>query len=268
MKRNEKLKVKNFVWLAVSLLVMLALIGLSFFKQSRSSRDLVHTWEVKNRIGNLISSIKDAETGQRGYIITSETDYLAPYHTTITNYDRSLSELKELTITDSAQIKNIHRLDSLIRLKFSQLDKTIGITEAGNDSLVVERIKTDLGKIYMDDIRSVGKDMVEIEESELDLRIQKFKSWRTLSIILALLSTMLVIYCLVKIYREVYPVFNEIVETRKELHNASANLSETVAQLKRSQDEKATEIEEKTMIIEAQSLNIKQLKEELEKLKT
>tara|TARA_R110002049_G_scaffold302713_2_gene496079 strand:+ start:17887 stop:18690 length:804 start_codon:yes stop_codon:yes gene_type:complete len=267
MKTNQKLKIKNFVWLAVSLLIILALIGVSFFKQSRSSRDLVHTWEVKNTISNLISSIKDAETGQRGYIITSETDYLAPYHTTTTNYERKLNELKKLALVDSVQINNINKLDSLIQLKFKQLDNSISLTEAGNDSLVLQIIKTDLGKLYMDDIRSVGKDMSELEEEQLAIRIQKFKNWRTLSIILALASALLVIYCLVKIYREVYPVFSEIVETRKELHNASANLAETVAQLKLAQEEKSAELEEQTIMIDAQKLKIQQLEEELSKLK-
>tara|TARA_R110002049_G_scaffold242357_1_gene416185 strand:- start:26030 stop:26836 length:807 start_codon:yes stop_codon:yes gene_type:complete len=268
MKTNQKLKVKNFVWLAISLLIMLALIGISFFKQSRSSRDLVHTWEVKNTISNLISSIKDAETGQRGYVITSETDYLAPYHTTTTNYERNLNKLKELALVDSVQIKNINTLDSLIRLKFKQLDNSISLTEAGNDSLVIDIIKTDLGKKYMDDIRSVGKDMFELEEEQLDIRIQKFKNWRTLSIVLALISALLVIYCLIKIYREVYPVFTEIVETRKELHNASANLSETVSKLKKSEDDKLTELKEREIEINAQNLKIEQLQDELKKLKS
>ncbi len=267
MKAEKKLRVRNFVWLAIALLILLGLIGISFFKQSRSTRALTHTWEVKNVISNLISSIKDAETGQRGYVITSETDYLAPYHLALTQSDLGIENLKELTKEDTIQQENIKRIDKFINLKFNQLEENIDLVEEGNDMDVVALIKTDLGKKYMDSIRKVSVEMFEREEQQLENRIQNYKNWRLTSIILAILSALLVVYCLIKIYREVYPVFSEIIETRKELHNASANLAETINKLKESQNEKLEEIKEKDIKLQAQTIKIERLEEEVNSLK-
>ena len=267
MKAEKKLRVRNFVWLAVALLILLGLIGISFFKQSRSTRALTHTWEVKNVISNLISSIKDAETGQRGYVITSETDYLAPYHSAITQYDLSLENLKELTKEDSVHLVNVNRIDKFINLKFNQLEENIDLVEDVNDMDVVALIKTDLGKKYMDSIRKVSAEMFEREEQQLENRVQDYKNWRLTSIILAIASALLVVYCLIKIYREVYPVFSEIIETRKELHNASANLAETINKLKQSQNAKLEELKEKDVELQAHIVKIERLEEEINLLK-
>lgn len=263
--KKSKLKVTNFIWLAVALLVLLGLIGISFLKQSHSTKDLTKTWEIKSKISNLTSAVKDAETGQRGYIITSKTDYLVPYHSALTAYDKEYRELINLMKSDSLQQKRLNSIDSLISLKFFQLERNINIVETGNDSLVELKIKTDLGKLYMDGIRDLSYQLTKREEEKLDDNIRNYKNWRLTSIVLALLSALLVIYCLVKIYREVYPVFNEIVDTRKELHNTSANLAETIKKLKESEKENLKKLEEKSTEIKALKVKNKQLKDNKDK---
>lgn len=268
MKTSEKLRTRNFVWLAIALLGLLGLMAVSFLKQSRSTKAVTSTWEVKKAIADVINDIKDAETGERGYLITSETDYLAPYHSALTNYELNLKALKDLTAQDSVQQKSIVTLDSLTQLKFKELDILIDLSEEGKDSLVVAQIKTDRGKEYMDNIRLVRHQMLEHEENLLAERIQNFKNWRTTSIILAIIAAMLVVYSLIKIYRDVYPVFNKIIETRKELHNTSANLAETVEKLKQNEESQAEELEAKAIKLQAQKVKIDLLEKEIERIKS
>ena len=267
MSTSERLKIQNFIWLAVSLLVLLALIGLSFYKQSQSSNALLRTWEVKTLITDIISGMKDAETGQRGYVMTSETDYLAPYHNAVTSYEKQISKLKSLTGNDSVQLYNIKRIDSAITEKIYQLKKNIDLVENSQDSVAVERIKIKIGKSTMDDIRSIGKEIYAKQEEQLLQIEDDFDDWRALTIILAIISAAIIIYSILKIYREVYPVFNKMIETRQELQNASANLSETVNELEKAKAEGLNVLNEKEIIINAQKTKIKTLEKELERYK-
>lgn len=265
MKSNPKLKIGNFIWLAIALLVFLGLIGISFYKQSQSTKSLLQTWEVKTLITDLISAMKDAETGQRGFIMTSETDYLAPYHNAVSDYKKKIETLKVLVHQDSIQLHNVRVLDSTIAYKVNKLKENINLVENNKDSIAVERVKIKIGKSAMDEIRSIGDDIYLLEEKHSESRLENYKNWRTISIILALLSAGIVIFSIIKIYKEVYPVFNDIIETRRELQNASANLSETVNELEKSKEESIQLINEKDILIQTQKHKIENLETELKR---
>lgn len=264
---NPRLKIVNFVWLAISLLVFMGLIGVSYYKQSQSTKALLKTWEVKTLITDLISAMKDAETGQRGFIMTSETDYLAPYHNAVTGYKKKIENLKELVDQDSEQLENIEILDSTISFKINQLKENINLVENNKDSLAIERVKIKIGKSAMDEIRSIGDDIYLKEEEQLQLRTDQYRNWRRISIILALISAGIVIYSIIKIYREVYPVFNDIIQTRRELQNTSANLSETVNELEKAKEESLQLLNEKDILIQTQKHKIESLEKEIKQSK-
>src|SRR5437867_3887400 len=99
-------------------LMTLILIG---FASYRSTTELIdaaasrsHTYVVLQHLEGVLSILKDAETGQRGYIITGEERYLEPYHNVTRQTDQKIQELRRLTVDNAAQQRRLDTLEPLI----------------------------------------------------------------------------------------------------------------------------------------------------------
>src|SRR6202022_275972 len=90
-------------------------------------RWVTHTHEVLNGVENLLSLMKDAETGQRGYIITGQQSYLEPFNQATGKIHQQVSELRRLTADNPNQQEAIAALEPLIVSKLSELRQTIDL---------------------------------------------------------------------------------------------------------------------------------------------
>ena len=102
-------------------------IGITIFallnsKKFIASTSLVdHTNKVLNELGEILTTTVDAETGNRGFIITGDETYLEPFIDADKRVVDHLSKVKELTIDNPIQQSNIEELDKQIKIRFSQL---------------------------------------------------------------------------------------------------------------------------------------------------
>src|ERR1039457_1306640 len=103
---------------ALLLIVILGLLPERSFNRARDAEQLVtHTLRVINASGALLSIIEDAETGERGYLLTGEDRYLQPYQSALSSYRQATRNLRQLTVTDSVQQARIDRLDRMVETK-------------------------------------------------------------------------------------------------------------------------------------------------------
>src|SRR3954464_2783648 len=79
-----------------------------------NERWVTHTHEVLNELEGTLSALKDAETGERGYLINVDESYLAPYKTGIVEVQEHLGSLRALTADNARQQRRIATLDPLI----------------------------------------------------------------------------------------------------------------------------------------------------------
>lgn len=109
--------------------------------------------EAKLGLELLISRIKDAETGQRGFLLTRDEKYLEPYELGSMGYqvdvDRVWTRLSELKVNGS----EVNRLRDQIDQKYDELLETIKLTKQGKQEEALAIVKSDQGKQLMDDIR-------------------------------------------------------------------------------------------------------------------
>src|ERR1019366_6835793 len=124
-----------------------------------------HTHQVLENLDQLLSTLKDAETGQRGYIITGEDSYLDPYNAAIAQSDQILNKVKELTSDNLKQQSKIDALEPLIKDKFAELKETIDLRKDPAKGFEAARqiVMTDKGKEVMDNIRKVIGEMEDEE---------------------------------------------------------------------------------------------------------
>lgn len=177
-----------------ALIISSAASYISIGKLVDSEAWVEHTSEVIQGLDNIISRIKDAETGQRGYLLTGESVFLDPYKGSkddvLTYFDR----VQLLTADNPEQQKDFPELEKLINDKFKFIDKTIADKKRG----IPPTISTLLaGKKIMDQIRSR---IVTMEQREQKLMISRtsdmdlFANYTPILIVFASIIALIITY--------------------------------------------------------------------------
>jgi methyl-accepting chemotaxis protein len=141
-----------------------------------TSHSVTHTHEVVERIATLLSLLKDAETGQRGYVITGQDSYLEPYNNAIAGVPTAMSQLRELTAASASQQKRLDAIEPLIAAKFAELKRTVDTRRSSGFEPTAKIVLTGEGKTYMDDIRTLMGQMKTEEEEVLKQRAQEVEA--------------------------------------------------------------------------------------------
>jgi methyl-accepting chemotaxis protein len=131
-----------------------------------SAAEVAHTHLVKESLAGLLSSFKDAETGQRGFILTGDESYLEPYTDALTKIDADVRKVRELTADNPAQQARISALGAPVQGKLQELARTIAIDRQNGQRAAITEVVSNRGKIFMDDIRRIVAEM-DAEESRL-----------------------------------------------------------------------------------------------------
>jgi methyl-accepting chemotaxis protein len=161
-------------------LVMLVTVGAvsydSTTKLIESAGWVQHTHEVVTGLDQVLSGMKDAETGQRGYVITGEGRYLEPYQGARDRVDHQLKHVRELTADNPIQQQRLTTLEPLVAGKFAELQETIDLRRTQGFEAAAKVVLTDKGKSVMDSIRSLVGEMKEEESGLLAIRSAEEKT--------------------------------------------------------------------------------------------
>jgi signal transduction histidine kinase/CheY-like chemotaxis protein/CHASE3 domain sensor protein len=112
---------------------------------------VVHTYKVIDRLQDILNDAQEAETGQRGYIITRQDNFLAPYHDGMGKARRDLDQFRTLTVDNPVQQKRAGLLSSLVADRFRALDTTLATARPPVSPDVLAAM--DQGKAKMDALR-------------------------------------------------------------------------------------------------------------------
>jgi methyl-accepting chemotaxis protein len=151
------------------LLILTVVGGISYrntVKFIDDSEWVAHTHRVVESLGTLVCLMTDAETGQRGYLLTGRDTYLEPYQRAISNIQKELGELRGLTADNPLQQSHLDQMNQLVNQKLSELQQTIDLRKTKGIDAALELVNGDKGKLVMDDIRKLITDM-KAEESKL-----------------------------------------------------------------------------------------------------
>ena len=138
---------------------------------------VTHSHDIERELVNLLSQVKDAEAGQRGYLYTNNPEYLQPYKDAKTALDSTYARLAELTNDDSRQRTELGEIHALLDQKLSEMDETVGYQRSGEVAKAKALVETNAGFHLMSQIRS-AVDKLNTEQS-LALRDQQLKVRRS-----------------------------------------------------------------------------------------
>jgi PAS domain S-box-containing protein len=156
-----------------SALLVLALSALAYqgVQRSRESTRMVeHTHEVINLLEITLSDLRDAETGQRGYLLTGEEPYLEPHTSGTRRFSRDLEALRALTADDPRQQRRIAELLEVGTAKLAVMDETIRLRRERGEEAALAVVRTGRGKALMDRVRAIVAEMRAEEERLLARR--------------------------------------------------------------------------------------------------
>jgi methyl-accepting chemotaxis protein len=171
----------------LSALTLILIVALSYFNTNRliDNDSLVeHTYNVRYRLTDLISDLINGETGVRGYVITGEDAYLAPYNDALKTLSSTLNRLRELTADNPHQQQRWAQLSPLIELKLSQFKEHIDTRRNSGFDAAIKLILTNTSKATMDKIRALIGDADKEEASLLEARSAEAKASSSLTIMI------------------------------------------------------------------------------------
>lgn len=148
----------------------------------RSARQMAHQRLVITRLDEFLSTTKDVETGQRGYLLTGEEPYLEPYKQGVTRVQLDLSALQELAKVGDLRLSDVDMLRQLTEKKLVELDRTMRLRREGGLEAALPQVRTGLGREFMEDIRSQIARMRTQAERELDVATSladRTRVWRS-----------------------------------------------------------------------------------------
>jgi methyl-accepting chemotaxis protein len=157
--------------LCAALFIVLATVGYRTTSTSLEQAGWVdHTHQVLTDLSKLTSSLQDAETGQRGYIITGLEDFLEPYKSGLMQEDEYRRELVKLTADNPNQQRRLEALEPLIKERLALLHQGIELRRTNNVEAAQQFISEGVSKKVMDEVRKVIKAMKDEEETLLKKR--------------------------------------------------------------------------------------------------
>jgi signal transduction histidine kinase len=223
------------------LLLIGFLISLFFLAAAGQARLEAATERVRNSqlrqqyLSEYLSLITGAESGQRGYLLTGDRAYLAPYYDARQHLGTALDRLHGAYGVDGAQADRSGDLRTLTGKKMSELADTVALFDKGGFGSSLELVRTDSGKKAMDDILGIVGAMRAQEAADLEAAASLERSDLTWSRLFTITGAVLNIGLVLLAMRLVYG------DMRRRTLQAS-QLRDQKAELERQVDERTLEL--------------------------
>jgi PAS domain S-box-containing protein len=163
--------------IAVGIAVVLAMLMINALISYRATRRLItnnqwvtHTHEVLAELETTLSLAKDAETGQRGYVITGKESYLEPYEAALGQIDGHLQRLDQLTADNPDQQARLPALKQLVTERLDFLRRGVELKRGGDGEKLRQHFAAGRGKARMDALRALVAEMIDEENALLKIR--------------------------------------------------------------------------------------------------
>ncbi len=179
--------------------LLLANAGVSYWTTIRLVEDdrlVAHTRQVLETLDAVRAAITEAETGQRGYLITDQSNYLRTYETARADVRLQLAKVRDLTADNPEEQARVARLGSLIADRLERLQRNVTLRREKGFEAVQPIVGTDQGQQLMDQIRQSIDEMHEAEDQLLGRRTSQSTRTQYLKIATNVVGTSLGIVAL------------------------------------------------------------------------
>ena len=178
--------------LALASLALLILVGvlaaLMVERLNSASGWATHSLQVETKITELLSETQDLKIGERGYVLTGEDSFLAPYRAAVARIPASLDELRQLVADNPGQIRRVERIRLAISEVMAESARPVELARKGDTAGAVAIIKSGRGLQVMNDFRAAFDDVRQAENDLLGVRLTAEARARSLMLALVIAS--------------------------------------------------------------------------------
>jgi signal transduction histidine kinase len=228
---NLSIRQKIITAFAIPLLMMMLVSTLLYManeKQLETAKWVEHTQRVISKGHELLKLLIDMETGERGYLITGNEQFLEPFNTAAQVWTTKLEDLKQLVSDNPEQVERLTKIDYLQKKWLVQAaNKEIKARSKVNNSnlvtmnVVIELVEAQTGKAIIDQVRQIKADFITVEENLILQRQEaanKAIEINKLTVVVGFTSTLvLAIFLSLYITTHIVKNLNKLVTTTKRI---------------------------------------------------
>jgi len=199
----KKIEKYAYLGIAISLIILVAISSISYqslIKIQNDSNWAASTQKVLLNLSYFLSSLKDAEIGQRGFLLTGQESYLEPYTYIEKRVKSHFESLRAIAVHNTVQQIRIDMCEKLVMEKLQELQNLITLQQDKGPEAVKTVILTGTGKQIMDEIQMLVLEMDKDGRASLDqrsksttVRIKLDAIVKTAAIIVLLITAILII---------------------------------------------------------------------------
>ena len=190
-------------WLVAAFLLSTALVAPSFwfFKQTKEAAEArILTSDLIARAHDVVSSLMEAETGQRGYLLTGDEVFLQPYTAVRDSIRDQVITLCRLTILPATQ-DHLDKVAPLIDAKLAYFSKNIELRRNNDTVAALANVRGSQGRPLIDSIREEMGHYIQIEQGSLSQRETRYQStMRRLFTVIVMASLLTLLFALTFVY--------------------------------------------------------------------
>jgi len=183
---------------AVGLTLIVLLLVINMLVSQWNTRRLIenghkvaHTQRVLTTLEEVLARVTEAETSERGFLITSDANYLTSYQLAIDRTGETFERLLGLTVDDRAQTAQVHALQKRVRARFDELRQAIAAQRSGGFDAARYSVSTNHGRELMGEMLELVGTMQTGEEAALASRSQESQRSAQVTMITDLVGSLL-----------------------------------------------------------------------------
>ncbi|MCB8880185.1 CHASE3 domain-containing protein [Acidisoma cellulosilytica] len=226
-----------------ALLLVMTLGAFTFVQVEHGERLRIDAAEQRKwDLVSLLQTLVDAETGQRGYLLTGDPEYLLPYRNAASKIAQDVTAFERHFSATPAERLTFDKFSSAINAKMTELSTTVALYKAGDQASAIDLVRSNFGKDRMDDIRAQIAKVLIREDARIALLHHRLREYATLlriivvgtSIVLFATAT-LTIWYLLRVLGETTAAAEGIKRANQEILLQTQQREEAETQLRQIQ---------------------------------
>lgn len=217
--------------LIIGFLALFAIVGMTVWLGERSNTLFQETAlqrDARTAAVELRDALRTAESSQRGYLLTGNEIYLAPYDTAKVRAQQQMSDLGRLVVSKSDPPPFLPRLREAVDEKLGEMDQSIALKRAGSDADALSIIRSNRGKALMDEVNIfLYAAILNADETSTLFGIEQQNNAAMLRLV-SIVAALVIILVVAKVAITVYRNRQEIAQARDEVRAVNLTLEERV----------------------------------------
>jgi two-component sensor histidine kinase len=221
----------SVVLLAIGFVTLLGIVGATIWLNERAQvyfADVIEARDTRSSAVELRSALEAAESSQRGYLVSGNEIYLAPFDSAKTAARREFERLQRLLEPYADSAPMLQRLSAVIDGKIAEMDQTVSLKEDRRDEEALALLRTNRGKALMDEANVFLSGIVRTADNRLTAGVGEQRENAARLRLVSLLGALLIVLVVGGVGVTVARYTREIAQARDEVRRLAAGLEDRV----------------------------------------